>query len=248
MQKRLGWLIFSLLLVVVGSVMVFFYFTGHLQTRVNTIAEEKFTKQFKSPTGDDDSMSSAGNQPTATGQASSNFVGTAQLTEVGQYRLTADGIEQKLVKMKTLNKYMTDGDFTYHITGVALVRERARDNHALQIARRLYNDHGLSSEYYTLTLSYTVANDSANTVVTRGVTAATYKNKVAMSMLTGLVNSGLATTSGVISGGSSTAMMTALVPKEYGKKVNRVDLQFSALFDSNGLQVTKPTRTMTVTF
>ena len=116
------------------------------------------------------------------------------------------------MKMKTLNKYMTDGDFTYHITGVALVRERARDNHALQIARRLYNDHGLSSEYYTLTLSYTIANDSANTVVTRGVTAATYKNKVAMSMLTGLVNSGLATTSGVISGGSSTAMMTALVP------------------------------------
>ena len=85
MQKRLGWLIFSLLLVVVGSVMVFFYFTGHMQTRVNTIAEENFTKQFKSPTGDDDSMSGAGNQPTATDQASSNFVGTAQLTEVGQY-------------------------------------------------------------------------------------------------------------------------------------------------------------------
>lgn len=248
MQKRLGWLIFSLLVIVIGSVGIFFYVSVHNQDRKNTIAENIVTKQTKSMIKSSEASSGDGGQATDVDRESSNFVGEGQLSRVGQYRLTADGIEQKLVKLKPVDERLQDGDMSYTVTGVAVVREKARDDKALNVARRLYNVPDLPATYYTVTMSYVLMNNSLRTVTTRGVTTASFRHAETMSRLTGLINNGQILSMGIVPGDSLSGSVTAVVPKKLGKRVNEMSLQFSAVFDAQGAQVVNATRPLKVKF
>ncbi|WP_271294738.1 hypothetical protein [Weissella confusa] len=248
MQKRLRWLIVSLLVLMVVSVATFIYVSGHNPGRENTIAENSVTKRTESMIKSAGSSSGNGGQATDIDRESSNFVGEGQLSRVGQYRLTADGIEQKLIKLKSVNKYIQAGDMSYQVTGVAVVREKARDDKALGVARRLYNVPDLPATYYTVTMSYALVNGSVRTVATRGVTTAAFNHAETMSRLTGLVNNGQVLSMGIVPGDSANGSVTVVVPKKIGKNVDEVALQFSALFDSRGVQVTKATKPLKVSF
>ena len=53
---------------------------------------------------------------------------------------------------------------------------------------------------------------------------------------------------GIVPGDSANGSVTVIVPKKIGKNVDEVALQFSALFDSGGVQVTKATKPLKVSF
>ena len=242
MQKRLGWLITAILLLVFASVVIFFYHTSNVTKPAHTFAEQANTpSNHDLPTG---KKKSAGT-PTAIDLKSKEFVANGRLTQVGQYRLTSSGVAEKLVGDNAVNATLQNHNFIYQVTRIARYKNTARSTKALQNARRVLNTPKLANGYETLVIAYRITNDSTTFGVTPGVTTIGFKGKPTMSELNGLVNDPKLSVAGIPAGGYTDATVTVFIPKG---ATNDIDLQFATVKDRHGNILVGPSAKLRVTF
>lgn len=247
MQKRMGWLLTTIIVIVALIMVLVLYRNTGQPTRVRTMAEETLNHS-KQPFAKKGQDSYEEYQPTKKDLANKNYVKRGQINKIGQYQLTESGLEQKWVGVKKVNSTITNGDMTYHVRNLNIIKNTARTRTALLSARRTLNDRNLNTKFVTLVINYDVTNNNVVTAITPGVTAVKYSNRTTMSILSGIYNDGRLNTSGIVPYETTSTTATVLVPEKMERHLTSLDIQFATVKDSAGNEIVKPSSVRTITF
>ena len=247
MQRRIGWLLATIIGIVAIIVVLVLYRSNEQPTRVRTMAEVnlKHNKQPFAKKGSDDDGKY---EPTKKDLANKNFVQTGQIKKVGQYQITDNGLVQKWVDSKKVNQTITNGTLNYKIEQINVIKNTARTQNALVSARHTLNDRNISDKFTTLVINYRVTNNNAVTAITPGITAVKYPGSTTMSALSGIYNDGQLNTAGVVPYSTVVTTTTVLVPKKDVANLKSLNVQFATVKDSAGNKIEKPSAVNTITF
>lgn len=247
MQRRIGWLVATIVGIVTIIVVLVLYCSNGQPTRVRTMAEETLTHN-KQPFAKKGSKSAGKYKPTKKDLANSNYVKLGHIKKVGQYQITDNGLVQRWSDSKPVNSTITNGDLSYKIEQINVIENEARTQEALLSARHTLNDRKIAAKFTTLVISYTVTNNGNVTAITPGITAIKYPNNDTMSALSGIYNDGQLNTSGIVPDDTVTTTATVLVPKKLVASLSSIDIQFATVKDSSGNDILKPSSVKTITF
>ena len=247
MQRRMGWLLTTIIAIVALIMVLVLYRNTGQPTRVRTMAEEALTHN-KFPIAKKGQDSYEEYQPTKKDLANKNYVERGQLKKNGQYQLTETGLEQKWIDNKKVDSTVTNGDMIYHIKNINIIQNTARTQNSLSSARRSLNDRKLGTKFTTLVINYDVTNNNLVTAITPGITAIKYADDTTMSILSGIYNDGRLNTSGIVPYETTATTTTVLVPNHMGKHLSSLDIQFATVKDSANNEIVKPSSVRTITF
>lgn len=247
MQRRIGWLLTTIIGIVAVIVVLVLYRSNEQHTRVRTMAEVNLTHN-KRPFSKKDSDKDSSYEPTKKDLADKNYVKTGQIKKIGQYQITENGLVQKWVDSKKVNHTITNGSISYKIEQINTIENTARTQNALVAARHTLNDRNMSDKFTTLVISYRVTNNNAVTAITPGITAIKYPGSITMSALSGIYNDGQLNTAGIVPYSTVVTTTTVLVPKKDVAKLKSLDIQFATVKDSAGNEIEKPSDVETITF
>ena len=244
MLKRLGIIITAVLMLVLISIITFFYHTGRETRQINTFAE-RAVSQVEQRLPQDDSQQGDVGKPTTADLKSADFVAQGALTKVGQYHLTSDGIAERLQADYPVTATLQHGQFTYEVTRVQQYHNVARSTKALQSARNRLNAPQLKQRYISFVVTYQIKNNGTAYGVTPGITTVAYKQGRTMSALNGLMNDPKLSVAGIAPHKVTTARAVVVADRA---NQHHMTVRFATVKDRAGNKLIGLSPKLTITF